>query len=212
MQKVVSSGMKAPRRALASFTLIELLTVIAIIAILATLILAAASGLEAQGERKRAMSEIDGMSTALENYKRDNGIYPQANYLYVKGTAPNLSYDTSVAPNTDGGPYENSSSILYLALSGQTNFITTTAPTGTPYMSFTKKQIGISNATLASGGTTYAQDPWGYSYGYSTGNPSTPPQASDPVPFRGLGYYDLWSTGGWTPSSGSVNNWIVDWQ
>lgn len=201
--------MKVPRRALASFTLIELLVVIAIIAILATLILAAASGLEAQGERKRSMSEIDGMSAALENYKRDNGLYPPANNLLVKGTSPNLSYDITVAPNTDGGSYELASSALYQALSGQTNFITTTAPSGSVYFAFTKKQIGISSSSLANQGNTYAQDPWGYSYGYSTGDSLIPQQQT---PFRGSGFFDLWSTGGWTPSSGSTNNWVVNWQ
>jgi prepilin-type N-terminal cleavage/methylation domain-containing protein len=207
MQKIVSSRMNAPRRRLASFTLIELLTVIAIIAILATLVLAAASGLETQAERKRAMAEIDGMSNSLESYKRDNGAYPTASSLVGP---PNGNYQIDPTPNTVSGMlYMASSEALYTALSGGlTTYGGTTAPTGTVYYPFSKKQLGNANAS----GPTYAQDPWGYPYGYSTGDGNLPPVAQVQYPNRGSGFFDLWTTGGATATTGSTNNWVVNWQ
>jgi type II secretory pathway pseudopilin PulG len=66
------------RRPQDSFTLVELLTVILIIMILASLTLAAANSVMGQAARSRARSEIQALSTALESYKTDNGIYPLA--------------------------------------------------------------------------------------------------------------------------------------
>jgi prepilin-type N-terminal cleavage/methylation domain-containing protein len=214
MQKVVSSRIKTKKRASASFTLIELLTVIAIISILATLVLAAASGLEAAAARKRATSEISGLSIALENYKTDNGVYPPAyapnsppgsdSVLLGPPSANYIDFDPSIA----GGAYQNASETLYTALSGgQTMFTSTVAPTGKAYFAFTKKQVGSPTFN------TYVQDPWGYAYGYSTGDAKTPQQQ---YPFRGSGFFDLWSTGGATTAGTSTttgtNTWIVNWQ
>ena len=52
---------------LASFTLVELLTVMAIMAILAAVIMAAASGVRAKAARGRASSEIQAISSALDS-------------------------------------------------------------------------------------------------------------------------------------------------
>jgi prepilin-type N-terminal cleavage/methylation domain-containing protein len=221
MQKVVSSGMKAKRRTIDSFTLIELLTVIAIIAILATLILAAAGGLETAAARKRAMSEISGMSGALENYKNDNGIFPPGGSAgsVLLGPPNPGNYTTDPTSIT----YQQASSYLYQALSGQTNFTDVPPPTGIKsYYAFTKKQVFFSgNGSFANGGNTYVQDPWGFSYGYSTGDGNlqgNPPSPQVQYPFNGSGFFDLWSTGG-TGAAGAVgpavantNTWISNWQ
>jgi len=58
------------------FTLIELLVVVAIIATLASLVLAAASGVQKKGARSRAEAEIAALGAALERYKADNGDFP----------------------------------------------------------------------------------------------------------------------------------------
>jgi general secretion pathway protein G len=58
------------------FTLIELLIVITIIAILASLVLAVAGSIQNKGARSRTEAEIAAMGAALENYKADNGDYP----------------------------------------------------------------------------------------------------------------------------------------
>src|SRR5213078_3464989 len=60
-----------------AFTLIELLVVIAIIIILAGLILTTSGYVQRKGARARAETEIAAMSSALESYKADNGIYPR---------------------------------------------------------------------------------------------------------------------------------------
>ncbi len=73
-----SHGGQLYRRRRDSFTLVELLTVILIIVILASLTLAAANAVMARAARSRASSEIQALSTALESYKTDNGIYPLA--------------------------------------------------------------------------------------------------------------------------------------
>ena len=59
------------------FTIIELLVVIAIIIILAGLIVSTVGYVQKKGARSRTEAEIAAISTALESYKADNGIYPR---------------------------------------------------------------------------------------------------------------------------------------
>jgi prepilin-type N-terminal cleavage/methylation domain-containing protein len=60
-----------------AFTLIELLTVIAVIAILTTIGLAAMRGARERANIARARSELVALATALEEFKRLYGDYPQ---------------------------------------------------------------------------------------------------------------------------------------
>jgi prepilin-type N-terminal cleavage/methylation domain-containing protein len=184
-----------------SFTLIEMLAVITIIAILASLILWAGSAVMTLASRNRARSEIQAFSTALENYKVDNGAYPADNNL---DGPPNGSY--SLDPSVAGGSYQFSSETLYQALSGQTNF--STSPTGVKaYYTFKGSQVGNTGLGL----NTYVQDPFGFSYGYSPGD-GTP----NHVPYSGSGFFDLWSTGGTTETTRTdptpINSWISNWK
>ncbi|MCE0496382.1 MAG: prepilin-type N-terminal cleavage/methylation domain-containing protein [Methylacidiphilales bacterium] len=189
-----------------SFTLIEMLTVIAIIAILAALILWAGSAVMAAGARARTTAEIQGMSSALEGYKTDNGAYPS----YDMGTSSNYGV-TLIDPSVAGGSFQESSTNLYQALSGQTNF--TQAPVGNKvYFQFKGSQLGNLNGTSAAGGT-YVQDPFGFSYGYNTGG-----GANNDVPYNGSGFFDLWSTAGVTSNTVvaghsvyATNSWIDNW-
>lgn len=205
MRKLTASNRVLRKKQVASFTLVELLTVMAIIAILAALTLAAASGVWNKAARSRASSEIQAMSTALEGYKTDNGVYPSTNTLTL-ATNTYANYDGSLA----GGAYQLSSQLLYLSLSGQTNFTDPPVAGAKVYMSFKQNQIG--NATGAAAGGSYVKDPWNYSYGYSTGLPSSPPVASDPTPNNGAGFFDLWSTGGLLTAKVNTNAWISNWQ
>lgn len=192
MQSVASVRLSRRNGILASFTLVEMLTVIAIIAILAGLTLAAATAVMGKANRSRASVEISAMSSALENYKSDNGAYPAASLLT---TNTYTTSDNSAA----GGLYQQSSEVLFLSLSGKTNF--TDAPVGgvKVYMNFKQNQVGT-----APGGS-YVQDPWSYSYGYSTGTTTTPPN-------NGSGFFDLWSTGGAiSTANGSTNSWQQNW-
>jgi prepilin-type N-terminal cleavage/methylation domain-containing protein len=192
----------------ASFTLIELLTVMAIIAILASLILYAGSAVITKGMRSRASSEIQAMSTALEGYKTDNGIYPPSS-----SSSFVTNYTTvDVATVGAAGYYILSSETIYQALSGQTNFLD--APVGNKaYMSFRANQLGNVSApigTTTAGATTYVQDPFKYSYGYSTGYVSG---ATTNYPYNGNGFFDIWSTGGTKgATAANTNSWISNWQ
>ena len=187
-----------------SFTLIELLVVIAIIAILAALTLAAAEAVMTKGARSRANAEITAMSSALENYKADNGIYPSAD-TFPSGTNEYANDDVVSTTNFEGG-----SILLYQALSGKTNFSAAPIPGTKVYMPFKANQIA--NAT-SSAGSSYVQDPWGYSYGYYTGDTPVNGAQQDP-PYNGTGFFDLWSTGGSlkNTSGGYTNTWISNWQ
>lgn len=65
------------RSAHGAFTLIELLVVIAIIAILAALLLTTSGYIQEKAGNSRAQAEIKAMESAIENYKLDNGTYPE---------------------------------------------------------------------------------------------------------------------------------------
>ncbi len=186
---------------LSSFTLIELLTVIAIIAILAALTLAAAEGVMKSAARARAKSEIQAVSTALESYKTDNGIYPWTN-SYNPPTFASTNQYTGLASL---GLYQASSQALYEALSGKTNF--TDLPSTPPnkyYMSFKANQLGNVKGTGTGSGSTYVQDPFGYSYGYYASPDTNAP------PVNGAGFFDMWSTGGDLTLT-NVAPWISNW-
>src|ERR1035441_3835967 len=116
MPKMTASSVAPRKRRLASFTLVELLMVMTIILILAALILGAGSGAMKKAARSRASGEIQAMSTALEGYKIDNGIYPVASFLTGPPAPGAYPFDPVVANVT---AYQNSSQALYLALSGQ---------------------------------------------------------------------------------------------
>ena len=186
-----------------SFTLVELLTVIAVIVILTALTLSAANGVSAQAARSRARTEIQALSTALESYKTDNGIYPSAtNFVDTNAYAEN---DASLIP----GCYESSAQILFQALAGRTNFSDSPSAECKSYMSFRADQLG--NAGVAPGtsgaASTYVADPWGYSYGYSTGGTN-----AAQYPFNGTGFFDLWTTAGGVGQSTNAKAWVSNWQ
>lgn len=186
MQRIVSFVWVSRKLRPSSFTLIELMTTVAIISILAALTLYAGSAIMNKGMRSRAGTEISGMANALENYKVDNGAYPADTNLLVP-------YTPVVAAT-----YQTASATLFFALSGQTNYASSVTTSNRAYMSFKSNQVGNPSATKS-----YVKDPWGNSYGYSTGNGTT-------VPYSGNNFFDIWSTGGST-STTSTNSWLSNW-
>ncbi len=178
----------------------------AIIAILSGLILAAGIGVMAKAARSRAASEIAAMGTALENYKTDNGIYPQSDGVLLTNTY------SATDPSQSGAGWTNGQ-VLYLALSGQTNFSDgpgTGAGHNKSYMTFKANQVG----NVASGSPSYVKDPWGNAYLYSTGDNKSPEVIT---PYNGAGFFDLFSTGGVTATKLAANStltnaWISNWQ
>jgi prepilin-type N-terminal cleavage/methylation domain-containing protein len=198
MQRVVSSRATPRKNLLSSFTLVELLVVMAIIAILTAITLAAASAVLNTASRSRARSEIQAMSTALESYKNDNGAYPQTNTMTTN------TYASDDGNNTKGtSAYMYSSEAIYQALTSMTN------ATDTPYAGM-KVYMSFKAGQLSSTTPTYVQDPWGYSYGYSTGSGGG--GSTTNYPYNGSGFFDLWSTGGSLYGASTfTNTWVNNW-
>lgn len=101
-------------RILRAFTVIELLVVVAIIAILASLTLSTAGYIQRKGALARAETELAAISSALENFKADNGDYPIYNRANSSSPAPitlaNLELMTNLCP-----PPNSTNKIYYFA-------------------------------------------------------------------------------------------------
>jgi prepilin-type N-terminal cleavage/methylation domain-containing protein len=162
----------------AAFTLLELVVVMAVIVVLAGLILTTSSYVHKEGARSRAEAEIAAIAAALESYKVDNGIYPSSNLLPIERNPVR---------------YQAYSSLLYLALTGDTDKDGRPGP-GTLYISFKPNQLA------GAGSSTFIKDPFGNSYGYSTLGPTN--GGYNPT-------FDLWSTAGDT--DGIQAKWITNW-
>src|ERR1700730_15528134 len=150
-------------RAGGAFTILELLVVMTIIVVLAGLILATSGYVQKKGARSRAEAKIAAMSTTLESYKADNGMYPTNN-------------DTNNLNPADARPldYQNASRYLYTQVSGDSDGDPTTfAATDTRnYMGSALRPNMLS--PNPPGPNTCIRDPFGNSYGYSTAKASNP--------------------------------------
>ena len=185
-----------------TFTIVELLIVIAIILVLAGLILATSGYVQTKGQRARAEAEIAAISTALENYKADNGIYPIDT---ANGTTSTL--DARTMSNPTAVQYAAASVFLYRQLSGDPTG--NRIPTGKSYFSFKPNMLLPKDQAQA---VVAIADPFGYSYGYSTAYQANPSKGYNST-------FDLWSTGGTgtglisTPSPGLTpqDQWIKNW-
>jgi prepilin-type N-terminal cleavage/methylation domain-containing protein len=194
MAKAFLSARARGKGSWASFSLIEMLFVMGIIAILASMILYAAASVMYHSARNRAQTEIQAMSTALDDYKIDNGAYPIASGSSGWSGPPSGTYPLNPAMTT---AYQNSATVLYLALAGRANLTDTPVSTVKSYINFKTSQVGLSI------NGSYVVDPWSYPYGYNSGDGT-----SGNVPYAGQGYFDLWSTGN---STTSTNSWITTW-
>jgi prepilin-type N-terminal cleavage/methylation domain-containing protein len=191
----------------AAFTLIELLIVMAIILVLAGLIIATSQYVQKKGQRSRTEAEIAAISSALENYKADNGIYPRGNAGSSSTTPP---YDTdALKPNAMGDPtqavYQRASLALYKLISGDMDNDASRISETKPYFTFKPNQLSPTSPTSA---VLFIKDPFGNSYGYSTVKTSAPAGTDGYNPT-----FDLWSTGGTIDGSGAPNQsqWIKNW-
>jgi type II secretory pathway pseudopilin PulG len=185
-----------------AFTIVEVLIVIAIILVLAGLILATSGYVQTKGKRSRAEAEIAAISTALENYKADNGIYP---IDAANGTT--FALDARTMLNPTAVQYAAASVFLYKELSGDP--IGNRIPTGKSYFAFKPYMLLPKDQAQA---VSAIADPFGYSYGYSTAYQANPAKGYNPT-------FDLWSTGGTgtgltpTPLPGPTpqDQWIKNW-
>jgi prepilin-type N-terminal cleavage/methylation domain-containing protein len=217
------------------FTLIEVLAVIVIILVIAGWIVSAARTAQVKASRSRADGEIKNMGVACENFKVEYGSYPRLETV----TEMETGGDPPIDPQKDGDPntaaYKKSSLYLYIALSGDDNQdgkLTQPEERAKGFMDFQSNAGMLSVEKDADGKVkkvNYIQDPFGYSYGYSTagakqeadfvaeakakGNKAK--RASKPAGYNPT--YDLWSTGGRvTPSNNTVtdadrNAWVKNW-
>ena len=108
-------GVKKNCKGEIAFTLIELMVVVAVIGVVASLVLAAAGGVQKKAARDRARAEIKSMMVALEAYRSARGAYPVPNQnpsttaLYSNLTnfmpfrSKNISGQAVLDPY--GGPY-----------------------------------------------------------------------------------------------------------
>ena len=167
----------------------ELLTVMAIIIVLAGLIVATAGYVHKKGYRSRAETEIAAISVALENYKADNGAYPR------DAVTDNLNVST-----TSVSDYDASSLKLYEYLSGDTTH-DRIAETKT-YFAFKPYQLSPADQTKP---VTAVRDPFGNSYGYSTGKSANPTGTVGNNPT-----YDLWSIADGRAGTDQAK-WIKNW-
>jgi type II secretory pathway pseudopilin PulG len=178
--------------------MVELLVVMGIILILAGLATYAGVALIKEGSRKRATVEYQAISAALENYKADNGTYPISDGVLLTN---NYTSDDGTTAN---GEYQINSAIIYNALAGQASYSSPPTAGTKVYLPFKANEVG--NPT---GATSYVKDPWGASYGYSTGTLTT-------YPYTGQGLFDIWSCGGVTKTqlganTSLTNAWIANW-
>lgn len=191
----------------AAFTLVELLLVMVVILILVGIVIALAGPAQTRAARARATAEIEALRNGLERYKVDNAVYPSA------GATDNL--DPRVSSNPDN--YKAASQALYAMLTAQPINAGTPAypPPASPagakiYFEFKPTMLGGRSSTGAfPNGVSAINDPWGYSYGYSTAYQAALDGGNN-SPSVGYGPgYDLWSVAG---KSGSARaQWIKTW-
>jgi prepilin-type N-terminal cleavage/methylation domain-containing protein len=218
------------------FTLIELLTVMAVIAILAGLILSISGYAQKKAASSKAENQIAALSSALENYKADNGIYPRGpgtalvtNSTTIPANATDILYantGSGLTPNDDSSfvisstgqvtptVYTNASLYLYVALSGDAD-ADGKMDNGETKGYFEFKPDMLSGKKDTNGNITAVYclvDPFGYSYGYSTAYQAdvATNQANNSTATPTHGYnpsFDLWSTaGGKAPKSGQTED------
>ena len=145
------------RRFLDAFTVIELAVTVAVIITLAGLILTASGFILAKTKRSRAEVEMAAISTALENYRVDNGAYPSNSETSALNPA-----------TTNPLAYRSASSFLYSQIAGDddANPLTAAPSNARNYFGMVLKPSML--APNPPGPGTYLQDPFGNSYGYST--------------------------------------------
>jgi prepilin-type N-terminal cleavage/methylation domain-containing protein len=88
----MKASLKLTARPMAGFTLIELLVVIAIIAVLAGLLIPAVGKARTKAQEARTRVEINGLITAINQYKQDYGFWP----------VPKEAQEIAARPANDG--------------------------------------------------------------------------------------------------------------
>lgn len=191
---------------IASFTLIELLTVITIIVLLAGMIMGTATYANRKSLQSKTHSQLHQMTLALELYKNDFGYFPVSPHAWPKGySISHATVTTVVDANTIGGApsYITSNSwSIYRALLG---YSVTTRPPAAPNLGRNNYFLEVKVDQIQNvKGTNYLVDPYGNVWGYYNA-PSTALLTNQYNPRS----YDLWSYGLYPvdPTNSLISNW-----
>ena len=179
--------MKIKTRWTRSFTLIELMAVVAVIAILAGLVLGGAGAVRQRAARGEAKAEIAAIEAGLARYQMDFGSYPTSTNITPSGT----NY-----PASPSG-YNSAGQALFTNLWGAATYGATTT---------TRKQyLNVKPSMVNTSGVNYFIDPWGYAYGYYWSGADS---------LYGGAVPDVWSTGGQAGTGTQTNRakWITSWE
>ena len=171
-----------------SFTLIELMAVVAIIGILAGLVLGGAGAVRQRAARGQAKAEIAAIEAGLARYQMDFGTYPTAINIATGGNQYG-QYSTST--------YPAAGQVLFSNLWGTTNYSATTPGR--------KQYLNVKPSMVNTSGVNYFIDPWGYAYGYYWSGTNS---------VNGGAVPDVWSTGGQAGTGTATNRakWITSWE
>ena len=149
--------------------MIELLTVIAIIGILAAITFGVAKGVQERSAIQQARAELGTLATALENYKRQYGDYPQTGAVSPAGA--------------DGGPAIGSITTSYSqaaffnALGGKYGPKLANFANGKVFVELSKFSLERPDLPVLTNDTVVANaflDPWGRRYIYAYRNAGAP--------------------------------------
>lgn len=173
----------------------------AIIAILVGITIGVAGPIQKNAARKRAKVEIDAIELALENFKIDNGDYPNATQVGVPGSV--------YSGDPTGSGYTVASQQLFAALCGRSDY--TLAPTTTVY--FEARQGQVDNST---GGVSALVDPFGFPYGYFYDFSSSSGPGGQSKSLFNLVVPDIWSTANERDTPADTSNfiyyrWVTNW-
>jgi prepilin-type N-terminal cleavage/methylation domain-containing protein len=204
----------------AAFTLIEMIMVMAIIVVLAGLVMGVYVYVKNQTNRSHATTEIEQLKVALENYRTDNGGYPQDSQKTDKLDPRNITDATNISPT---GKLAVSSKFLYECLTGDTNDNGTMTKDYAPGF-FKPSRLGGPRVGNTVNPVQYIMDPFGNPFGYSTAgllldqeyrtalatNPGATRQTQNSAGTQGYNpTFDLWSTAGDTRQN--TGKWIKNW-
>ncbi len=193
-----------PHRRCSAFTLVEVLTVAAVIAILASIAIGVTSGAKSRAKIAQARSELAALTTALEEFKRLYGDYPQ---LGEFGQAPATPTNDATGPGVNTaqaklfncltGAFGHRASATY-RLSGP-NFLGEVAKfkiNGTLTNQFLAAVSNAPNPPYKPEQNVCLVDPWGRRYLYYYKN------ANSPASWQAQGYV-LYSAGPTVAANGT---------
>lgn len=179
--------MKRRLKKASSFTLVELMVVVAVIAILAGLVLGGAGAVRQRAARGQAKAEVSAIEAGLARYQMDFGAYPVSTGITPGGS--------NYPANPTG--YTTAGQALFTNLWGASNYVTATAGR--------KQYLNVKPSMVNTSGVNYFIDPWGYAYGYYWSGTNS---------LYGGAVPDVWSTGGQIGTGTQTNRakWITSWE